>query len=61
MTTRWRTNETGKPPRGATGKRVKVKLRNGYASPGTWPVERQRWSLEDGPFDIVQFQVVGDD
>lgn len=58
----------GHQPRGTAGKRVRVILRGGcgsglperYRPPESWPADgRQgcRWTLNDDPFDILQFEV----
>lgn len=62
---KWKTNDTGKPPRGKRDQRVMVKLRNGMLPQKSWPVEGgrpgTRWTLTDDPFDIVEFRIEGAD
>ncbi len=60
---KWRPNEAGKQPPRTSGKRVKVRLRNGMEPPSAWPADGKggcRWSLPGGPFDIVEYQLAGE-
>lgn len=63
-------NVEGIIPAKARGKRVVVQLRNGSiagrdpvspASPAGWAADGKagcRWSLKNGPFDIIAFKVL---
>lgn len=46
----------------AAGRRVHVRLRNGYstheAEPQGWPAASARWTLIDSPFDILEWELV---
>jgi hypothetical protein len=63
-----KSNRTGKCPREAHGKRVRVSLVNGYDSkvkePSGWPADGKgacRWSRTAPPhngFDIDQYEVI---
>jgi hypothetical protein len=54
----------GEIPRRARGKRVHVRLRNGYNTrehePNGWAADGPggcRWSLQNDPFDIVEYDI----
>lgn len=61
----WRKN-TGKYPRSAKGKRVHVRLVNGYADPlngPRWPADEKggcNWDQTGSDWDIAEYEVINE-
>jgi hypothetical protein len=49
-------------PQRAVGRRVHVRLRNGYETrknePSGWEATSCRWMLIDDPFDILEYEIL---